>query len=484
MQWCIAAMRIVMLTDDVQIDRRIVQEAQSLITQGHEVILLAGWQEGLPEFERIGQVKIERLRHPQFPVRLRVIYALQGRVIRSLNWVSRGGQWLIGRVSLAWHKLITLWAQAINRIYRALISGLNVVSRGGQWLIGRVSLAWQKLITLCAQGVNLLSKLCARVVLWRGLRVDELALLAGILRYQPDVIHTHDLPYLKAAMYAKRRIHVPLVYDAHELYPEIATLSPQQRRTLTRIERRLVPLCDHVITVNPFIASEMAKRYHIPLPTVILNATDRPQGFDPTQHWNRFRECLAIPSSHSILLYQGWISLTRGLQNLIRAMRCVDVGIHLVVMGYGEAIDELKWIRDNLGLADRVHFKNAVPQTELLFWTASAEAGIIPYQPIDLNNYYCSPNKLFEFIQAGVPIIGNDLPFLSKVIGGEGFGIVSKLETIEDYAKAIQLMFDPQLGGPARFVERLLTKAGSYTWQKEEKKLLTLYQKIIHTTNG
>jgi glycosyltransferase involved in cell wall biosynthesis len=131
-----------------------------------------------------------------------------------------------------------------------------------------------------------------------------------------------------------------------------------------------------------------------------------------------------------------------------------------------------------MGLGAKVHFKDAVPQEEVLFWTASADAGIIPYQPVDLNNYYCSPNKLFEFIQAAVPIIANDLPFLRKVVAAEGFGVVSKLDSVEDYAAAIEAMFDPAQGGPARFRPRLLDRATAYDWKNEEEKLLAIYENL------
>ncbi|MCK4624294.1 MAG: hypothetical protein KAV00_03215, partial [Phycisphaerae bacterium] len=104
--------------------------------------------------------------------------------------------------------------------------------------------------------------------------------------------------------------------------------------------------------------------------------------------------------------------------------------------------------------------------------------GIIPYQPVDLNNYYCSPNKLFEFIQAGLPLIVNDLPFLKKVVGGENFGVVAKLETPEQYARAIREMFDASLGGPGRFRQRILKQAGEYNWTKEEKKITAIYNQL------
>src|SRR5205085_12556213 len=85
----------------------------------------------------------------------------------------------------------------------------------------------------------------------------------------------------------------------------------------------------------------------------------------------------------------------------------------------------------------RVHVIPAVPQRDLLAYCASADVGVIPYQAVDLNNYYTSPNKLFDFIQAGLPIVASDLPYLHKVIVSDGLGVVAKLDSPLAYADAI-----------------------------------------------
>jgi glycosyltransferase involved in cell wall biosynthesis len=402
-----------MVTPDSRyIDRRILQEAETLVRHGHEVILLAEWQENLPSHERIGNVKIERLHSSTSPLffRERVILYIQKKL------------------------------PVLSRITR-LVLGLS-----------------QKI---------------------RGLRLQEQAIFNRIIYFDPDIIHIHDLPYLSVGLYAKKYLRIPLVYDAHELYPEIGTLTAQQKRDLSWVEARAIPHCDLVITVNPFIAEEMAQRYHIPTPEVILNAVAVPDGFQVTLPEDRFRQQFPIPPEHQILLFQGWLSLDRGLADLVRAMAHVPASIHLVLMGYGE---EAKITLSRLAIEEninqRVHFKDAVSQAELLFWTASADAGIIPYPPVDLNHYYCSPNKLFEFIQAGLPIVANDLPFLRQIVAGEEFGMVAPLTGIESFAQAIRTMFEPGLGGPNRFKKNLLAKAVNYDWQVEETKLLNLYTKF------
>jgi glycosyltransferase involved in cell wall biosynthesis len=431
-------MRIVMLTDDVQIDRRIVQEAQSLITQGHEVILLAGWQEGLPEFERIGQVKVERLRHPQFPVRLRLIYALQGRVIWSLNWVSRGGQWLIGRLSLA----------------------------------------WQKLITLCAQGVNLLTRLFAQVVLGRGLPPHELAVYERVRRYRPEVIHAHDLPQLRPGAKAKRCLHVPLVYDAHELYPDQPRLTARQRRYLRRLEARYIGTADRVITVNSLLAQELTQRYQHPAVSVVQNAIDPPAAFDPTQHYDRFRQEYGLALGQILVLYQGFIAPERNLEVLVAGMKFVaERRFVLLIMGYGEYVQQLRLLAQREAVTDRVVFVPSQTQAELLYYTASADIGVIPYPyGRDSNTHYVSPNKLYEFIVAGVPILTNNLPYVRGVVETYGFGVWADMQTAEGFAAALTQFPVEKL---AEYRRNLQQYQHQFWWEVEAEKLLALYQDLV-----
>ena len=444
-------MRILMLTDDVQIDRRILLEAESLHKLGHEVILIAEPGHDMPAFEHIGNVKVERALVPDH-TRGELIF------LRLSVLVGMG----ISKLSAIIQRLIGLVAVAVSRLFGLMV---KLVSGAGS-------------LTL-----RLHQRLTARLIsvsrLLRPMTLPESNLVDRMVFYRPDVIHAHDLPRLRAAVVAKQKLGVPVVYDAHELYPEIGTLTPKEQKRLKRQERRYIKQADATITVNGFIADEMAKRYEIEPPHVILNATNWPAHLDRNRHWDRFRPHFGIPSEDRILLFQGWMSFTRGLQPLVHAMEHVADDIHLVFMGYGEARPELEEISRMIGVAGRVHFMDAVSQDVLLSWTASADAGIIPYQPVDINNYYSSPNKLFEFIQAGLPIIANDLPFLREIVEGEGFGIIEKLDNVTDYSTAISRIFSDEGHLLKGFRANLLGSRGRYSWTREEEKLIAIYDSLL-----
>lgn len=497
-------MRIVMITDDVQIDRRILHEADSLIAVGHEIILVALHEEGLPKHEWIGRIKVERFTSsdppPQNfpePADLKaILWIINTRSMGWLKaliltfWISFGlaRTWLRRILLAVWRKLLlAIWDRLrwlandirsriarhprsmSSRFYRVLLRAAAYVLK--QLPISRAidpdTFIGEPRSLTPNDGVSL-----------PPLTSRELLLLARIRRFNPDVIHAHDLPQLGIAIYLKRLLNVPVVYDAHELYPEIDGLTPEAKMQLARKEQTFIREADCVITVNPLIANEMANRYGICQPLVVLNATKLPAGFDPTVRYQLLRNQFAIGDNDTILLYQGWMSRNRGLQALCGAMAMVPKSIHLVFMGYGDAQEELQNIARTRGLESQVHFKGAVPQSELLFWTASADAGIIPYQGIDLNYYYCSPNKLFEFILAGLPIIANDLPFLRSVVAGQGFGIVQALDDEQAYAEAIKAMFDLTVGGPARFRQAILDQQNQYSWEHEEQKIIAAYRNL------
>jgi glycosyltransferase involved in cell wall biosynthesis len=356
-----------------------------------------------------------------------------------------------------------------------------LVAAGGRRLAAALSGSTRGLRGLLSVQERVVHRAPALLRRLRRLDDRERHLVERIRFYRPDVIHAHDLPQLRPAAVAKRELGVPLVYDAHELYPEIHTLTPPQKRLLAKREARYIRSCDLVITVNGYLAGIMAERYGIAAPAVILNATVAPAGFDERERYDRFRAVLPIPRDAVVLLYQGWMPPDRpGLDPLVRSMALVtNPRVHLVMMGYGEERDVLPSLTRELGLSNRIHFKDAVPQSELLFWTASADAGIIPYLPVDLNTHFCSPNKLFEFITARLPIIANDLPFLRDVVANNGFGVIRKLETPADYAAAIDTMFDDFPTRTEHFRNSLLASGSRFAWCVEQEKLLSLYRQFL-----
>jgi len=468
-------MRVVMVTDDVRIDRRILAESVSLAGHGHEVIIVAAWEEGLPRHFWHGPVKIERFGHDcpgplaedygfpadeplEFPGHSDVAQQLSRRLCRPLGKPEivvriRRSVGLIIRRSRALVVLTTAIRQSSRRLWNRILAILYGLARGGR-----------------SEDLEAIDEPPP----------VERTLVARLKYLDPDVIHAHDLPQLRVGVNVKRALGIPLIYDAHELYPELGTLTPRQKAMLGTRERSLLPECDRVITVNPLIAEEFVRRYDISMPLIVENAISIADGFCATARHDRFRQEFPIGKSDYILLYQGWFATHRGLPALIRAMPHVSRNVHLVFLGYGDDQGDLRALVDQMGVCGLVHLKDAVPQDELLFWTASADIGLIPYQAdFDLNTRYCSPNKLYEYIGAGLPMLVNDeLQFVRSVVRSNDFGRAAVLRTPDDFARAITSMVGEGRTGLDRFRENILRRRTEFQWSVEERKLLRLYDAV------
>lgn len=293
-----------------------------------------------------------------------------------------------------------------------------------------------------------------------------------------DIYHGHDLHTVPTAFKTAKRTNAKVVYDAHELYTEMSGLKPIERKLYPIIERKYAPKVDALITVNESIATELKDRYHLKKkPSIIFNCPEISNNIILTEN-DVLREKLNIPKETKIVLYQGGYSINRGLFNLIKSAKYVNNGV-IVFMGWGKIEDELRNEVKKLNLENKVIFTPGVPQNELLNHSKSAEVGVIPYQFVGLNNYYTSPNKLFEYINAGVPIAGSDFPELKRVIDKYNIGETFDPESPKSIAEAVNKILDNS-DYQKTLKENTKLAAKDFTWEQEEKKLLEIYNDLTN----
>jgi glycosyltransferase involved in cell wall biosynthesis len=294
------------------------------------------------------------------------------------------------------------------------------------------------------------------------------------LRLRADVYHAHDLITLPLAWAAGRLRGARVVYDAHELFTEIGRLGRMSRLVSRVAETALIGRADRVITVNDSIADELARRYHVPRPTVVMNCPST-EG-TVSRDASGLRARVGLGAEVPIVLFQGMFMAHRGLENLVRAVRWF-ARAHLVFMGWGPLRPQLEAQAAADGVARRVHFTEGVPLAELLRFTAGADLGAIPYRNVGLNNYYTSPNKLFEYCAAGVPVVSSAFPELVKVVDGFGAGRTFDPESPEDIAAAVNgLLESPEALARAR--AGAARAARRYNWENESRKLLDVYASL------
>ncbi|MBM3695872.1 MAG: glycosyltransferase [Actinobacteria bacterium] len=306
----------------------------------------------------------------------------------------------------------------------------------------------------------------------RSRALDRRFLEAG-LATGAQVWHCHDLNTLAIGVRAKRaRPGTRLVYDSHELATERSRMGRWARWRAGRQERRGLRHTDERIWTTRSRAEYIVRRYGIPFPTLIHNVPER---MEVKQGWD-LRERLGIPADRRILLYQGSIQEFRGIEEAIEAVTLLDRCV-LVVIGYGYHRPALEEMVRRRGLQDRVYFFGPIPNDELLYYTASADVGLCVIRGQSLSYRWSMPNKLFEYMMAGIPIVASDFEEMGRVVREEGVGTVCDPDDPQSIAAAVRaIVDDPE--AEARFRAATRTAIEKYNWDEEERKLLALYRRL------
>jgi glycosyltransferase involved in cell wall biosynthesis len=197
----------------------------------------------------------------------------------------------------------------------------------------------------------------------------------------------------------------PLLYDAHELETEVVGTSATERRLSRWAERFLIRWVDQTITVCDSIADWYVDTSSIEQPFVVRNIPDWDS--DVRIGSDVLREIHRIPESDLIFLYQGALSPGRGIERLLEVFDEQESDKHLMFVGYGVLESQ---ILERAARSNNVHFQQAVPPDEVVLYTSSADIGLCLIEDVCLSNYYSLPNKLFEYLLSGLPIIVNDMP--------------------------------------------------------------------------
>lgn len=293
-------------------------------------------------------------------------------------------------------------------------------------------------------------------------------------KYAPRVFVANDLPMLPVASQLAQRCGAKLVYDSHELYSE-QEFTKREKRRWAEIEAKYIGTCDVVVTVNQSIATELEQRYGVSDVKVIYNAERTSQKLVASR-W--LHEVFDLQLEKKIVLLQGGLSAGRNLETLVDAMRYVqNPSVVLVVLGDGILLRSLQKMARQEGLTGRVYFHAAVPQNELLALTAAADAGVIPYQATCLNNRYCTPNKLFEFIAAGLPVLASDLPEIQRFVDGQQIGLVGDTGSPRKLAALIDGFFSDDHRFAA-WKANVAVVRQRICWELEEKKLVEIYEAL------
>lgn len=289
------------------------------------------------------------------------------------------------------------------------------------------------------------------------------------LRHQHvDLVNCHSLSVLPLCVVLKRLHGAKLVYDTHELETETVAFPSALRRVARLVERILLPHADAICVVNAEIAEWYRRTYGLPEVTVVQNVPYR-QVTAARTNWS-LRVALGIPSAAPMFLYQGVVSEGRGISLLLDAFsRLPDR--HLVIMGYGGMVPDVQQVAARY---PNIHYHPAVPPDKLPAVTAEADVGLSLVENVCLSYFLSLPNKLFEYLNAGLPVIASDFPVMGRAIRQYEAGWLSPVN-----AEALhELVAGLDAKAIASAKARARTARGSFGWEMEEPALLAMYQSL------
>jgi glycosyltransferase involved in cell wall biosynthesis len=314
----------------------------------------------------------------------------------------------------------------------------------------------------------------------RNLRTWALAISRTSLTF--DVWHAHDFTGLVAASMV-RPADASLVYDMHDLFLESgagARLPGPLRRLLGWYERRLVRSAVLLVTVNEGLAAYAREHRRPRSIAVVHNCVPAWPAPDPLP--TLIRDAVGLVPAQPVVLYHGLLGGDRGLDTLLRAM--LEPGLeraHLVLMGFGPDRDRLCDLAAEPRFGQRIHVLDAVAPSDLLPWVASADVGVMPNQPRTLNERLSTPNKLFESIGAGLPVVSSDFPERRRIIMDDPLGPLGAVCDPTDPAalgRAIRSILD--LDPESRIdLRRRCSEAARlrWNWEAEAQSLLEGYRR-------
>ena len=318
----------------------------------------------------------------------------------------------------------------------------------------------------------------------RRWRVDVLGWCSAAVVAAPvaDVHHAHDMDALPAAAAGARRDGSAYIYDSHEIFTGWGRILGQPawlRSLMAGRERRLARGAFAVVTVNDAVASVLIRRLNVRRIRVVHNCPVR--WVPPVVPGDRIRRAAGIPPEVPIVLCHGALMAGRGLHETAAALRAPALAdAHLVLLGYGAP-----YIVDILAdpaLLGRVHHLPAVAPGDVLSWISGASVDVMAIGPGSENGRLSTPNKLFESLMAGVPVVVSDFPPMRDIVLDPvrgPLGAVCDPSDPASIAAAIRSILDLDPAARAALRTRVLEAAHRrWNWETEAAVLVALYAEL------
>lgn len=254
-------------------------------------------------------------------------------------------------------------------------------------------------------------------------------LLFFLLFRKYQYVWSNDLDTLPACFLGAKIQKAELVYDSHEYFTETPELQGRKfvQGFWRRIEKFLLPKVKKTITVSQPIANAYKRKYDVNM-VVLRNL--------PSLNREIINEEVRFPSKNKVVLYQGVLNPGRGIKPMIDSLKYLD-GVDLVIIGFGKVKEELMDYVIKSDMKSRVHFLGRIAYEKLPNYSKIANIGMVLEEPLGKSFEFSLPNKLFDFIHFGLPIIASPLIEVKKIVEENKVGLV--IDNYEPHHIAIMI---------------------------------------------
>lgn len=294
-----------------------------------------------------------------------------------------------------------------------------------------------------------------------------------LLFLKKDILLSNDLDTLLPNFLISKLLGKKLVYDSHELYTEVGELisRPRIQKVWLSIEQFIFPKLKNVYTVNQSIAHIYHKKYNVEV-KIIRNLAPKLQNKTVDHAFAK-----KIKGNKKMLILQGsGINPDRGGEEAIQMMQYLEDTI-LYIIGGGDIFDELKKLIVSLKLDEKVIIKDKIPYNELMEYTKIADLGLSLDKGTNLNYEYSLPNKVFDYIQAGTPLLVSNRKEVASLVSENTIGwIVDEVEPEKLAEKVKQIFANSEEYAICK--QNLVKAAEEYCWENEAESLKEIFRNL------
>lgn len=278
-----------------------------------------------------------------------------------------------------------------------------------------------------------------------------------------SILLSNDLDALLPNYLVSKRKKIPMIWDSHEIFTEMPSVTNRWVQHVWRLlEKSIVPKLKYTMIANDSYANWFVKNYGIKRPVVVRNLPKKLPSPKLTDN------------NPKIILYQGAINFSRGIDKMIEAMQLIEVA-EFHIAGRGPMTDEYKDLVIKLNLENKVKFLGNLHPDELRIITEKADVGLSIEENKGLSYYYSLPNKISDYIQARVPVVVSKFPEMQKIVEKYNVGEFISSHEPKHLAEKVKIVLEK---GKGSYLPLLETAAKDLCWENEEPKLLELFDRV------